>query len=83
VPVSIEVQSQLLQPDDFSAGGVTWTVRYRNPETYEIKAMENRSEESFTGSMLTLLLLSVHTMLTGVPMDLLSLLPHLSRMQLR
>ena len=33
----------LVQPRDFQAGRVTRTVRYRNPETNEIKAMENRS----------------------------------------
>jgi hypothetical protein len=36
---------RLIDPDNnFRAGGATRTVRYRNPDTGEIKAKENRSE---------------------------------------
>lgn len=34
----------LVRPNDFQAGGATRTVQYRNPDTNEIKARENRSE---------------------------------------
>jgi hypothetical protein len=35
----------LVRPNDFQADVATRTVQYRNPDTNEIKARENRSED--------------------------------------